>query len=66
MRINVVLDNKLVEEALRLSHKRTMKEIIHEAHKEYVDVRKRLDLADLAGRIHFREDYDYKSMPEGK
>ncbi len=66
MRTNVVLDDKLVEEALRLSHKRTKKELIHEALKEYVDARKRLDLTDLAGRIHFREGYDYKAMREGK
>ncbi len=66
MRTNVVLDDKLVEEALKLGHKRTKKELIHDALKEYVDTRKRLDLADLAGKVRFRKDYDYKSMREGK
>ncbi len=66
MRTNVVLDDKLVEEALKLGHKRTKKELIHDALKEYVDTRKRLDLTDLAGKVRFRKDYDYKSMREGK
>jgi Arc/MetJ family transcription regulator len=66
MRTNVVLDDKLVEEALKLGRKRTKKELIYEALKEYVDTRKRLDLTDLAGKVRFRKDCDYKAMREGK
>ncbi len=66
MRTNVVLDDRLVEEALKLGRKKTKKELIYDALKEYVDTRKRLDLADLAGKVRFRKDYNYKSMREGK
>jgi Arc/MetJ family transcription regulator len=66
MRTNVVLDDELVEEALKLSHAKTKKDVIHEALKEFVESRKRLNLLDLAGKIKFAEGYDYKAMREGK
>ena len=33
---------------------------------EFVNTRKRLDLLKLAGKINFRDDYDYKNCREGK
>lgn len=66
MRTNVLLDDNLVEEALKLSNARTKKEVIHEALKEFVENRKRLDLRDLSGKIKFAEGYDYKAMREAK
>lgn len=66
MRTNVVLDESLVGEALRLSNAKTKKELIHEALKEFVENRKRLNLLDLSGKIKFAEGYDYKGMREGK
>lgn len=66
MRTNVVLDDSLVAEALKISHSKTKKALIHEALKEYVDNRKRLSLLDLSGKIKFRKGYNYKAMREGK
>ena len=66
MRTNVVLDDSLVDEALKLSNAKTKKQLIHEALKEFVDNRKRLNLLDLSGKIKFAEGYDYKRMREGK
>ena len=66
MRTNVVLDESLVDEALKLSNAKTKKQLIHEALKEFVDNRKRLNLRDLSGKIKFAEGYDYKRMREGK
>ncbi|MFW6128761.1 MAG: type II toxin-antitoxin system VapB family antitoxin [Candidatus Aminicenantaceae bacterium] len=66
MRTNVVLDDNLVEEALKLSNAKTKKELIHRALKEFVENRKRLNLLDLSGKIKFAEGYDYKEMREGK
>ena len=66
MRTNVVLDESLVDEALKLSHAKTKKQLIHEALKEFVETRKRLNLLDLSGKIKFAEGYDYKRMREGK
>lgn len=66
MRTNVLLDDSLVEEALKLSSARTKKEVIHEALKEFVENRRRLNLLDLSGRISFAEGYDYKALREGR
>jgi Arc/MetJ family transcription regulator len=66
VRTNVVLDESLVDEALKLSNAKTKKQLIHEALKEFVDNRKRLNLLDLSGKIKFADGYDYKRMREGK
>ena len=66
MRTNIVLDERLVKEAMRLSRTKTKKELVHRALKEFVENRKRLDLMDLAGKIEFAKDYDYKALRIGK
>jgi Arc/MetJ family transcription regulator len=66
VRTNVVLDESFVDEALKLSKAKTKKQLIHEALKEFVDNRKRLNLLDLSGKIKFAEGYDYKRMRVGK
>ena len=66
MRTNVVLDERLVDEAFRLSSARTKKDLIQQALKEFVENRKRLNLLDLSGKIKFAAEYDYKRMREGK
>lgn len=66
MRTNIVLDETLVDEAFKLGSAKTKRELIHEALKEYVENRKRLNLLDLSGKIRFSEGYDYKAMREGK
>jgi Arc/MetJ family transcription regulator len=66
MRTNIVLDDEFIKEAMRLSHAKTKKALIHDALKEYVENRKRMNLQDLAGKISFAKDYDYKSMRTGK
>jgi Arc/MetJ family transcription regulator len=63
MRINVVLNDELVDEAFRYSKTiSTKRELIEAALKEYVNVRKRKNIRELRGRISFREDYDYKAV----
>jgi len=63
MRTNVVLDDKLVEEAFRYSKTiGTKRELLETALREYVDVRKRKNIKDLRGKITFESDYDYKAM----
>nr|NJM01452.1 type II toxin-antitoxin system VapB family antitoxin [Desulfobacula sp.] len=66
MRTNIVLDDSLVNEAILLSGVKTKKDVISLALQEFVMSRKRLNLLKLAGKIKFREDYDYKSCREGK
>lgn len=66
MRTNIVLDDRLVEEAVKISKAKSKREVVHLALKEFVENRKRLNLADLRGKVRFNEDYDYKKMREGK
>ena len=66
MRTNIVLDDSLVEEALKLSRVKTKKELVNQALKEFVESRKRLNLMDLAGKIEFAKDYNYKALRIGK
>ncbi len=66
MRTNIVLDDKLVEEAMILSGAKTKKEVISLALREFVTTRKRLDLLDLDGKIEFEKAYDYKALREGR
>jgi len=63
MRTNIVLDDKLVDEAFKYSQTlSTKRELIEVALKEYVDTRKRKNIKDLRGKISFSENYDYKAM----
>jgi Arc/MetJ family transcription regulator len=64
MRTNIVLDDKLLEEAFSLTGVRTKKELVHLALSELVHARRKKDILDLAGRIRFRRGFDHKSMRE--
>ena len=66
MRTNIVLDDKLVEEAMTLSGAKTKKEVIAIALHEFITTRKRLNLLDLDGKIEFEKAYDYKALREGR
>jgi len=66
MRTNIVLDEKLVEEAFKVSHAKTKKELVHQALEEFIENRKRLNLLDLFGKIEFKYSYNYKKMREEK
>ena len=64
MRTNIDINDDLLEQAFSVSHLRTKKELIHEALKEYIRLKKRKDLTELAGFIEFRNDYDHKKLRE--
>jgi Arc/MetJ family transcription regulator len=67
MRTNIVLDDKLVQEAFSYSSNiKTKRELIEVALKEYVSSRKVKDLRDLRGKIQFHENYDHKKMRTGE
>ena len=66
MRTNIVLDDRLVKQALKLTRVKTKKELVNQALKEFVENRKRLNLMDLAGKIEFAKNYNYKALREGK
>jgi len=62
MRTNIVLDDRLVQEALKHTPVKTKKDLIDLALREFIDNKSRLNLTDLKGRILFRKGYDYKKM----
>jgi Arc/MetJ family transcription regulator len=62
MRTNIVIDDDLLDEAFSLSRVRTKKELIHEALKEFIRLRQRKDLTELAGAIKFHKGFDHKKL----
>ena len=66
MRTNVVLDDDLINEAIKLSGVKTKKDVISCALQEFVAIRRRRNLLDLEGKIKFQDNYDYKAMRENR
>ena len=62
MRTNIVIDDDLLKEAFSVSRARTKKDLIHEALKELIRLRKRKDLTELAGSIEFYKGFDHKKL----
>lgn len=66
MRTNIVIDKKLMEQAMQLSGLSTKKDVVNSALQEYVERRTRKNLTELQGKIQFAEGYDYKAMRKGR
>lgn len=62
MRTNIVLDEKLVKTAMKLTKAKSKKELINLALEQFVKNLQKKNLMDLKGKIEFAEDYDYKTM----
>ena len=62
MRTNIVIDDELLIEAFSVSNARTKKDLIHEALKEFIRLKKRKDLTELAGAIRFHKNYNHKKL----
>ncbi len=62
MRTNLVLDDDLIEEARRLTGIRTKKDLVREALKTLIDIRRRKSLLDLRGKIELARAYDHKTL----
>jgi Arc/MetJ family transcription regulator len=62
MATNLALDNKLLEEALKVGGRATKKETVTEALQEYIGRRKQARIAELFGTIDYDPKYDYKKQ----
>ena len=62
MRTNIDLDETLMTEALTLTGLHTKREVVHLALTELIRLRRKKDLADLAGRVRFVDGFDHKAM----
>lgn len=60
-RTNIVLDDELVDEAMRVTGAKTKKQVVDIALRELVKARRRKSILDLAGKLDFAEGYDPKS-----
>ncbi len=57
-RTNIELDEKLVDEALKLTRMKTKKEVVNYALKELVSKMKRKGLLEIEGKVQWRGDLD--------
>jgi len=65
LRTNIVLDEKLVKEAMKLAKVKTKREAVDIALRRYVHSGKQKRLLDLHGSGGVRKDYDYKQARSG-
>ena len=62
MATNLALDNKLLDEAVKVGGKATKKETVTEALQEYIGRRKQARIVDLFGTVDYDPKYDYKKQ----
>ena len=60
MPTNLAIDDRLLDEAVRVGGHRTKKATVTEALEEYVRRRKQARILKLFGKIEFEPTYDYK------
>lgn len=60
MATNLLIDEKLLAEAVKVGGFKTKKSAVNEALKEFVERRKRKDIVKLFGKVEMEPDYDYK------
>jgi Arc/MetJ family transcription regulator len=64
MQITLNLDEALLNEAFQLTNLTTQEELIALALHEFVRLRRKKNLLDLAGKIQFAPDFDHKALRE--
>lgn len=62
MRTNIVLDDRLIRQAMRLTRSRTKREVVERALRELVARRKQAALRSLRGRDLLDPSYDVRAM----
>jgi len=60
MATNLAIDERLLNEALRVGGQRTKKGTVTQALQEYVQRRKQQQILSLFGTIEYDKTYDYK------
>ena len=62
MPTNLKLNDKMIEQAVKLGGFKTKQEAVNAALEEFVGRRQRLRILELAGRIEFNPAWKYKQM----
>lgn len=58
MRTNVVIDDNLMDEALKVSHLKTKKDAVEEGLKLLVQRKKQENIKSLRGKLHWEGDLE--------
>jgi Arc/MetJ family transcription regulator len=66
MATNLGIDDRLLNEALRIGGHHTKKETVNEALREYIRYRKQRRAIDMFGKFDFDPQYDYKKQRRRK
>ncbi len=66
MATNLAIDNKLLNEALKIGHFRSKKDTVNTALREFIQKRRQKDILSLFGSIDFDAKYDYKKARNRK
>lgn len=62
MRTTIVLDDKLIKQAMRLAKAKTMREAIDVALRDYVARARQRDILGLIGKELIAPDYDVRAV----
>ena len=62
MPTNLAIDDKLLEDALKIGGKQNKRETVNDALREYIQRRKRLKALEEFGTVAMDPAYDYKKM----
>jgi Arc/MetJ family transcription regulator len=62
MATNLALDDRLLEEALKIGGRATKRETVTEALKEYIGRRKQAAVLELFGSVDYDPKYAYKKQ----
>ncbi len=65
MNTHIVLDDNLIEEAMRLSHAKSEREVVNLALREFVFRHKTKNILDLVGQDLIDPDYDVRAVRAG-
>ncbi len=62
MRTNIDINDALMKDAFSVSRSKTKKDLVEEALRIYVKIKKQKDLTELAGSIEFHNEYNHKKL----
>ena len=60
MPTNLAIDDALLDEALRVGRRKTKRETVNDALREFIQRRRRRELVKLFGQVEYDPAYDYK------
>ncbi len=66
MRTNVVLDEKLLQEAFKDAKGKTKRDLVHQALQEFVEYHPCRDVREITGTIKIRQRDDHKTLRAGE